>query len=454
MHLIPNDAVANDMLAAIGVGSVDDLFADIPRALRAGGLDLPVGEPERQLVSRLKSLLDNNQSYYRMANFLGGGLKPHHVPAAVKAVAHRQEFITSYTPYQPEVSQGLLQALFEYQSLMADVTAMDVVNSSMYDWSTALGEAALMATRVNRRPRLLVPANLLWEKQSVLANYTRGAGIQIEAYRYDPVTGRTDLEDLRERLGPDVAGVYVENPNLFGVFEQDAAKISDMAHEAGALSIMGVDPTSLGVVTPPGKLGADIVVGEASCFGGAPALGGPLLGLFATTEKLVRKMPGRLIGATHDAEGRRGFVMTLQAREQHIRRDKATSNICSNEALLSVQAAIHLSMLGRRGLRDLGLQNLAAGERLEKTLEAAGLKKAFKGEVYNELVTEVGNVDDLHTHALGKGVHIGLQLRRAVPAEAGLVDGVLWGATEFHDDRHFQQLADMLASVPRAEVVA
>ncbi len=454
MHLIPNHAVAGDLLAAVGAASVDDLFSDIPRALRAGGLDLPNGEPERQLVSRLKSLLDRNQSYYRMPNFLGGGLKPHHVPAAVKAVAHRQEFITSYTPYQPEVSQGLLQALFEYQSLMADVTAMDVVNSSMYDWSTALGEAALMATRVNRRQRFLVPANLLWEKQTVLANYSRGAGITVEPYRYDPVTGRADLEDIRERLGDDVSGVYLENPNLFGVFEQDAAKVVDLAHDAGALAVLGVDPTTLGVVTPPGKLGADIVVGEASCFGGAPALGGPLLGLFATTEKLVRKMPGRLIGATHDAEGRRGFVMTLQAREQHIRRDKATSNICSNEALLAVQAAIHLSMLGRRGLRDLGLQNLAAGERLEKTLTKAGLHKMFSGATYNEVVTEVGNVDDLHVHALERGVHIGLQLRRALPAEAGLVDGVLWGATEFHGDDQFDQLATVLSTLPKREVVA
>ncbi|MCA1810471.1 MAG: aminomethyl-transferring glycine dehydrogenase subunit GcvPA, partial [Halobacteriales archaeon] len=324
------------------------------------------------MVRRLRGLLARNQSYDRLAIFLGGGSKPQLVPAAVKAVAHRQEFITSYTPYQPEVSQGLLQAIFEYQSLMCDITRMEVSNAGMYDFPTALGEAALMATRANGRTRFLVPEHMSWEKRSVLRNYTVGPGIQVDAYRFDEKTGRADLASLEAKLGPDVSGVYLETPNLFGVFEEEARRFGELAKAAGALFVMGVDLTSLGVATPPGLLGADIVVAEGSCFGGAPALGGPLLGTFLATEELVRRMPGRIIGATKDESGKRGFVMTLQAREQHIRRSKATSNICSNEALIANQAAIHLTMLGRTGLRAMGLQNLEAGARLEAALAGAG----------------------------------------------------------------------------------
>lgn len=452
MHLIPNHSREKELCDAIGIASVDDLFSHIPAALRIEGLDLPEAEPERRLVHRMHDTLRRNRTYFQLSNFLGGGLKPQLVPAAVKAVAHRQELINSYTPYQPEVSQGLLQCLFEYQSLMADVTGMEVVNSSMYDHATALGEAGLMATRVApKRTRFLVPAGSSWQKRSVLRNYTRGAGITVETYGYDDRTGRADLADLEARLGDDVSGVYLENPNLFGVWEEEAERVGETAHGAGALFVMGVDPTSLGVATPPGRLGADIVVGEASCFGGAPALGGPLLGLFATTEKLVRKMPGRLIGATKDAAGRRGYVMTLQAREQHIRRAKATSNICSNEALLSVQAAIHLAMLGRRGLRDMGLQNLAAGARLERTLADAGLRKRFSGATYNEVVTRVEDGDALHEALLSRKVHAGLRLGRDVPE---LSDCMLWGASPVHEEQDFTRLGRALAQAATRKVVA
>ncbi|HEX2066881.1 MAG TPA: aminomethyl-transferring glycine dehydrogenase subunit GcvPA, partial [Candidatus Thermoplasmatota archaeon] len=368
MHLIPNHALEAEMAAAAGVRSAQDLFKDIPPALRVKGLRLPPAEPERHMVRRLGTILGRNQPYDRLAIFLGGGNKPQLVPAAVKAVAHRQEFITSYTPYQPEVSQGLLQVIFEYQSLLCDITRMEVANAGMYDFPTALGEAALMATRANGRMRFLVPEHLGWEKRSILRNYTVGPGIAVDTYGYDDRTGRADLASLEAKLGPDVSGVYLESPNHFGVFEEEARRVGEMAKAAGALFVMGVDLTSLGVATPPGLLGADIVVAEGSCFGGAPALGGPLLGAFLAAEALVRKMPGRIIGATKDEQGRRGFVMTLQAREQHIRRSKATSNICSNEALIANQAAIHLTMLGRTGLRTMGLQNLEAGARLEAAL--------------------------------------------------------------------------------------
>src|SRR5688572_26372475 len=378
------------------------------------------------MVRRLRTLLAKNQSYERLPHFLGGGYKPQLVPAAVKAVAHRQEFITSYTPYQPEVSQGLLQVIFEYQSLMCDITRMEVSNAGMYDWPTALGEAALMATRVNGRMRFLVPEALSWEKRSVLRNYTVGPGITVEHYRFDDVCGRADLADLERRLasGPAVSGVYMENPNHFGVFEQDAKKAGELAARHGALFVLGVDLTSLGVATPPGLLGADIVVAEGSCFGGVPAMGGPLLGTLLCKEEHVRKMPGRIIGATRDEQGKRGFVMTLQAREQHIRRAKATSNICSNEALIANQAAIHLSMLGRKGLREMGLQNLEAGAKLESHLAAAGCNRRFTGQFYNELVTTAHESKGLHERALSAGVHAGWPIERDVPA---LRNCLLWG---------------------------
>ncbi len=450
VHLIPNHAREAEMLEAIGVGSIDDLFASIPKELRIDGLDLPEAEPERYLVHRLRKVLGQNQTYIHLPNFLGGGLKPQHVPASVRAVAHRQELINAYTPYQPEVSQGILQILFEYQSMMADLTRMEVVNSSMYDGLTALGEAGLMAVRATRnKSRFLVPANLSWQKRSVLENYTKGVGLAIESYAYDDVTGTVDLADLEAQLGDDVAGVYLENPNHFGIFEPDARRAGELAKEAGALFVMGVDPTTLGVCTPSGDLGADIVVGEASCFGGAPALGGPLLGLFATTEALVRKMPGRLIGATHDENGNRGYVMTLQAREQHIRRAKATSNICSNETLLASQAAIHLSLLGRTGVRDMGLHNLKVGAKLESTLTDAGFEKRFTGAHYNELVTKVGDADALHQAMLAQGVHAGLRLGRDVP---DLADCMLWGTSPIHTPDDFTALETALAA--RTEMVA
>lgn len=429
------------MAKVVGVTSAQDLFSDIPKTLRAKPLRLPASEPERLLVRRLRTLLNKNHSYERMPNFLGGGFKPQLVPAAVKAVAHRQEFITSYTPYQPEVSQGLLQAIFEYQSLLCDATAMEVTNAGLYDGPTAIGEAALMATRATGRKRFLVPDHLSWEKRSIVTNYTVGPGITVDSYGYEEKTGRTDMASLQEKLGPDVAGVYLENPNHFGVFEEQATKIGEAVHAAGALLVVGVDPTSLGVAMPPGKYGADIVVGEASCFGGAPALGGPLLGLFSTTEELVRKMPGRLIGATKDEQGRRGFVMTLQAREQHIRRSKATSNICSNEALLSIQAAIHLSLLGRTGLRAMGLQNLEAGAKLEKVLADAGLQRRFSGAFYNELVTTAPDAHALHERLLAQGIHAGWDLGRDVAALKG---HLLWGSTPVHVDDDYRRLAAAL----------
>ncbi|MGB0653579.1 MAG: aminomethyl-transferring glycine dehydrogenase subunit GcvPA [Thermoplasmatota archaeon] len=453
MHLIPNHHREKELCDAVGVGSVSELFADIPAHLRlpsdGSGLDLPDGEPERYLASRLRKTLSKNKTYDSMPIFLGGGCKPQHVPAAVRAVAHRQELINAYTPYQPEVSQGLLQLLFEYQSLMCDITQMEVVNASMYDGHTALGEAGLMCLRATRkRDRFLIPASLSWQKRSVLANYGRGAGLQVDTYAYDDATGQADLDDLAAKLAAgDVCGVYLENPNPFGIWEEQAQAIGVAAHEASALFVVGTDPTTLGIATPPGLLGADIVVGEASCFGGAPAMGGPHLGLFGCTEKLVRKMPGRLIGATHDENGKRGYVMTLQAREQHIRRSKATSNICSNETLMANQAAIHLSLLGRSGLRAMGLHNVKVGIKLRSILEAAGLEMRFSGPAYNEIVTRVPEgttAQAFHDALLEAGVHGGLLLGRDHP---DLADCILWGTTPVHSPGDFTALEEALGKV-------
>jgi len=445
--LLPGLKEKRELLEGAGVKSIDELFADIPREVRIDSLDLPEGLVECELASHMRKLLGANRTSRDMLSFLGAGMYPNYVPAVVKAVAGRAEFVTSYTPYQAEVSQGLLQALWEFQSLMCELTGMEVTNTSMYDGPTALGEAALMAARATRRKEVLVPAAMHWEKKEVLRTYTLGPGLAIKEVPFEPATGRLDLAALKPMITDDTAALVVSNPNFFGVWEEAATELKGML--GGALFIVDANPISLGMARAPGEYGADIVVGEGQPLGVGPTFGGPSFGILTTRKKHLRDMPGRLIGMTRDADGARAFCMTLQTREQHIRRGKATSNICSNEALCSVAAAAYLSLLGRDGLRGLGIRlgkkALQLSERLRRVegVEAP----VFRSRHFNEFVLRTrGSVKAACAAAQKRGILAGVRLKQHFPE---LGEALLVTVHEGHDGSDFERLAEAFSEVGR-----
>jgi len=357
---IPNDTEENrkKLEKTIGIESVEELFSDIPEEIRLKKpLHLPKALSELDIRRKTEEILKKNRSVKELTSFLGGGIWPHHVPAVVDEVSSRSEFLTSYTPYQPEISQGILQALFEYQSMICELLEMDVANCSMYDWATSLGEAARMASRVTQRSRFIVPRYISPERLGVLKVYAEPVGIEVVEVNQDLRNGQIDLEDLKEKISKGIAGVYIENPSYLGFLIESPEEIAEIVHDAGGLFIVGVDPTSLGVLRPPGDYEADIVIGEGQPLGNYMNGGGSLLGIFACKDEkaLIRQMPGRIVGMTTTQDGKdRAFCLVLQTREQHIRRHKATSNICTNEALCALRAAVYMSLLGRRGFRELG----------------------------------------------------------------------------------------------------
>lgn len=390
--------------------------------------------------------LSKNKTVLEMPTFLGAGTYFHYIPAHVKYLIERSEFLTSYTPYQAEISQGMLQALFEYQSLIAELVGLPVVNSSMYDWGSALGEAALMTVRLHRGKRLkfVVPKHTHPERMQVLKTYTRGANIEIVEVKWND-RGQVDLEDLKEKVN-DASGVYIEIPNFFGLLEENVQEIGEIAHEAGAYFVVGVDPTILGIVEAPGELGADIVVGEASYFGNPMNFGGPRAGIFATRNEpqLIRQMPGRIIGMTKDAEGKRAFVMTLQTREQHIRRAKATSNICSNEALVAVAAAIHIATLGPKGIQELGEVILKNTAYLKKRLSEIA-EIPFDGVNFKDVLVKFEKpYPEIHEHLLQKNIHGGYYIKPHFPE---LGESALFAATETTRKEWIDKLIDALKEV-------
>lgn len=349
---MPNPRSDSDLSHMLERLDFDDPFHIVHPSHRHACTDLGRPLTEYETRSRVESILSRNR---RICSFKGGGVYDHYVPAHVAEIVGRNEFYTSYTPYQPEVSQGLLQTLFEYQSMMAEIVGLPVVNASMYDWSTALGESALMCNRVTGRMDMLVPDSLSPQRRQVLSTYASSARITVRYVPVDDATGQMRAESVGELISDDTAGVYLENPNYYGIFEEEAPDIVELAHKHGARAVVGVDPLACGVINPPGAYGADIVVGEAAHLGNPVNFGGPLLGVFAVKDDraLLRTTPGRLIGLTEDADGVPGYVMTLQTREQHIRRQRATSNICTNEALCAVACAAYLASLGKRGFVEL-----------------------------------------------------------------------------------------------------
>lgn len=433
MPFIPNQMLRSEMLEKLGAASIEDLFSDIPSKVRTKSWNLPPAKSELEVATYLRDILAKNIPYSQAPSFIGGTLKPHYIPSFVPRLIFRQEFYTSYTAYQAEVSQGSLQALFEYQSQVSEILNLPVVNSSMYDYSTALGEAGLMVVRCTGRTKILIPQHLNPERASTLRNYVKGHGIQLVPYAFNKETGRADLDSIQANLGPDVAGVLIESPNLFGVLE-DVAPVSEAVHRAGALVIQGFDLTSLGAVVPPGDLGSDIAIGDGTTLVLPPGLGGPQLGIFGCKEELARKMPGRLIGATTDAHGRRAYCMTLQTREQHIRREKATSNICTNEALLAIGLGAHLAALGGHGLKELATLNFERAAQLRDRLQTeAGWHPTFSGPTYNEFTMTAPETAEATYERLGQqGMTPGWPLSRALPS---FPNALVMCSTEIHTDQ-------------------
>lgn len=433
------------MLEALGIASVDTLFEDIPAAVRATGLELPDPEPELVVRQRMETLAARNR--VDLVSFLGAGVYQHHIPATVDAIISRGEFATAYTPYQPEISQGTLQTIFEYQSLLAELTGLPVVSASHYDGATATAEAALMAIRATGRRRVL--ASRAVHRHALAATRTY-LGDDVHTLEELPTLpdGTTDLAALEAALadpGRPVAGVLLGQPNAFGILEPMRAA-ADLAHAAGSLFVAVVEPVSLAVLAPPGEYGADIAAGEGQPLGIAPQYGGPYVGILATTEPLTRQIPGRLVGRTADVDGRRAYVMTLRAREQDIRRERAASNICTNQALCALAATVYIATLGPHGLSDVARGGAAAARRLERALAAVGIERIHGGAYLNEFAVRVPGAAGVHAALLEAGVLAGLPLVTWYPDDPDLVDALLVCATETTTDEDIGRLVVGLAS--------
>ncbi len=442
LPLTPDDRA--EMLSAIGVGSIDDLFVDVPEAARrAGVVDLPLRQGELEVERALGRMAAKNTPAGAVPFFCGAGAYKHHVPATVDHVIQRSEFLTSYTPYQPEITQGTLQVLFEFQSQVAALTGMEVANASLYDGSTATGEAVLMAQRVTRRNKAVFSPGLHPHYVHTAETLAHAVGIETQALPY-----QIDAEAaVIEAIDANTACVVVQTPNVFGT-ATDVTRIAEAAHKAGALLVVVVtEAVSLGLLKAPGDMGADIVAAEGQSIGNALNYGGPYVGLFAAREKLTRQMPGRLCGETVDAEGRRGFVLTLSTREQHIRRDKATSNICTNSGLCALAWSIHMSLLGETGLRKLALLNHQAAKRTAEALASVPGVEVMTPRFFNEFAVRLPRPAAEVVEALAqRGVLGGVPFSRLEP-DAGLDDILLVAATEVTTTQDIETYKAALAEV-------
>ncbi len=448
-----------EMLSSIGCKSIDELLRDIPTQSRLKRrLDLPTSHSEFEVVQRLRELAQKNRPADNGRVFLGAGAGLHHIPTIVPAIAGRSEYVTAYTSYQAEISQGMLQTLFEYQSLMAELLEIDVVNSSMYDMGSALGEAGRMAVRVTKRTRFLVPGTINPTHYQILKTYTEPAGIKLEKIAFDQKTGQIILNDLRQKMNSDVAGVYVENPTYLGTFETQVDEINQIVHDVGALLVVGVDILSLGILRPPGQYDADIVIGEGQPLGNPVSYGGPLLGVFGcrSERRLLYQMPGRLVGMTTTlAEPHeRGFLLTLSPREQHIRREKATSNICSNEALMAVNAAIYLSTVGVTGLQKLATTIAYKSNYASKCLgEIDGVHSpAIGGPIWKDFVVSFQHgitAEKVHRGLLRHDLHGGKIIRQEFPE---LGESMLFSVTEIHSKQTIDELVSAVKEIVRGGV--
>ncbi len=435
-----------EMLSSIGVESFVDLVSSIPPQFRLRKpLDLPPPLSEIEISRLMLRLSEENHDLAHHICFLGGGSYDHWVPAAVSSIIERSEYYTAYTPYQAEVSQGTLQAIYEYQSLICELTGMDVANASMYDGASATAEAALMSYSITGRETILVSEALNPAHFQVLTTYTSGLNLRVK--RIPLKKGGTDWDKLAGMLDERVASVIIQNPNFLGVVE-NLNQVGELVHRVGALLVMVVDPISLGILKPPGDYGADIAVGEGQALGNPTCFGGPYLGFFACRKEFMRKLPGRLVGATVDSQGRRGFVLILQTREQHIRREKATSNICTNQALNALAATVFLTLLGRQGIRDLALLCLQKCHYLQRHLcEIDGFKLRYPSPFFKEFaVVPPLSAKEVIDFLAEQGIFVGPDLGRF-----GMGDGFLVATTEKRSKEEMDLLIENLKEIPSAK---
>ena len=456
-----------EMLAEIGVSTIDDLFAVVPEEYRlTRDLAIPRQQSESEILDRFKAYAANlasgdaNElaklpSSQRFASFLGAGAYRHYRPVVIDALVQRGEFLTSYTPYQPEIAQGTLQAMFEFQTMICELTGMEIANASMYDGSTGAAESVLMACRVTGKSGCVVARTVHPEYREVLKTSTQHQGIDIAECGYDPKTGRVDVKALEAAINDDTAAVLIQSPNFFGAIE-DVAALAEVVHAKGALLIVSIaEAVSLGIVKPPRE--ADIVSLEAQSFGVPVGFGGPYCGVIACKEKFLRQMPGRLVGETKDVNGKRGFVLTLSTREQHIRREKATSNICTNQALVALMVTIFMTVYGKQGMKELAEQNLAKADYLRKTLVGSGAqggaKTLFDGTPrFHEFVLDAGApAAQVNEALLGRGIIGGLALAKWYP-ELG-ENAALWCATELTTRAQMDAAAEVFAHAAHEELV-
>ncbi|MFH1398370.1 MAG: aminomethyl-transferring glycine dehydrogenase subunit GcvPA [Candidatus Omnitrophota bacterium] len=442
MNFVPHtQADVQEMLKAIGVSSIEDLFKDIPPELRVKSLKLPEGISELEVVEYCRRLASLNVS--GLKNFLGAGFYQHFIPAAVDELASRSEFYTAYTPYQPESSQGWLQSIYEYQTAICELTGLDVANASLYDGGTAIFEAAMMALRISGRNKIVLDSGVNFIYRSMLYSYT--ANLNIEFVETQVVHGQSCREEIYKHLDDKTAAVILQNPNFFGAVD-DHTDIVEKAHSYGSLVIESVYPISLGMLKSPAEMGVDIAVGEGQSLGLPLSFGGPYLGFMSAKKDFVRKMPGRIVGATVDKKGKRGFVLTLQAREQHIRREKATSNICSNQALCALRALIYLSLIGKEGLKELAELNYQKSE-FAKELLAKIPKVEVKrsSPTFNEFTVVLPKrVDQVIKEMVAKGFIAGFPLGRYYK---GMDNYLLVTVTEIKSKDDIVQYASALEEV-------
>jgi glycine dehydrogenase subunit 1 len=440
LNYIPNLHLKEEMLKEMGLKGIEELFKDIPEKIMVKDIDIPEGLSEMEAAKEVSAMLSKNTDCSQAASFLGGGFYRHYVPSAVNAIGGRSEFYSAYTPYQPEISQGMLHALWEYQSYIAELTGLPVVNTSMYDWASALGEAARMAMRITRKKKIVVSRAIHWERRATLENYLKGTGAVLAEVPFDEGTGMLDMEALKAEVDGDTAAVYLENPNFFGVWEEKAPEVKEISGKAHV--IVGTNPISLAIAKPPAEYGADIVIGEGQALGNEVSFGGPSLGIFAARKEHLRQMPGRIIGMTKDIDGKQAFAMTLQTREQHIRRAKATSNICSNEALLSVRAAAYMALLGN-DLKNVAETSAVKARWLAAEIDGVEGYSApiFDACHFNEFVFTGPSAKLVYRNLLNQNIFAGIKLKAQFPE---LGEAVLVCTTELTNQEDMEKYVDVL----------
>ncbi|ALX48064.1 aminomethyl-transferring glycine dehydrogenase subunit GcvPA [Lentibacillus amyloliquefaciens] len=443
-YLPMTESDKQEMLAAIGVESTEELFSDIPESVRfKQELNLKKPANESALMQELSTMAGKNANLKEYTSFLGAGVYDHYIPSVVDHVISRSEFYTAYTPYQPEVSQGELQAIFEFQTMICELTGMEVANSSMYDGGTALAEAVTLSAGQTKRKKIIVSKTVHPESRAVIHTYAKGQNLEV--VEIDHHHGTTDLEQLENELDEETASVVIQYPNFFGQIEPMNDVNELIQKQKKTMFLVSSNPLALGYLTPPGDFGADIVAGDTQVFGIPAQFGGPHCGYFATTDKLKRKVPGRLVGQTTDENGERGFVLTLQAREQHIRRDKATSNICSNQALNALASSVAMSSIGKHGLRKMAALNMQKARYAKQKLEEKAISVSFSGPFFNELVIELSeNVTKINEKLLDEGIIGGYDLSLYYPELKGhMLVAVTENRSKNEIDKFVKELGDI-----------